>query len=449
MMKSIGRLAAGVSLLVPGALLAQGEGALNASERSQVARILEPVSDIAAKSGEAVERRRAKYVADLKTLEVDVARSGDLEAVKAVRAEREAWENGESTPGFDGGGKFVLAKVATLRKQLDAGLLADEKQAKGAMEQETAKAIKALDRMKVELTRATRIDAALELEKQIQSFKEGTFEIAATGAGQGAAGRGGVPARLSGDTASNFADATKDRPFVNSLGMPFVPIKGTKVLLCIWETRVKDLEVFVKDSGYSWSQNAGFAQTPDDPAVRVSWDDAKSFCDWLSKKEGKLYRLPTDEEWDKAVGNEKYAWGKEWPPAKGMENIAGEESKIGDGTDPPAVVTGYRDDHPRTAPVGCYKMTKAGLYDMGGNVREWVEDWYTEALYGKHREGGGSDMPDHLAEIRKGNTRRVSRGGCWSDRISGGAVSSARHPRLPADRHDAVGFRCALATSSP
>lgn len=270
----------------------------------------------------------------------------------------------------------------------------------------------------------------------------------AAGAGSGG-GKGSAGAWRPEETTSKPSEAKKNCPFVNSLGMPFVPIRGTKVLFCIWETRVKDFGAFVKDSGSTWKETAAFELVPDDPVVRVSSDDAKGFCDWLSKKEGKLYRLPTDEEWDKAVGNEKYPWGKEWPPAKGTENIAGEESKLGDSTDPPAVVTGYRDDHPRTAPVGCYAMTKAGLYDMGGNVREWVEDWYTEALYGKHKAGGGSDMPDHLAEIKKGNTRRVSRGGCWSDRMSGGAVSSARHPRLPADRHDAVGFRCALVTSSP
>jgi formylglycine-generating enzyme required for sulfatase activity len=84
--------------------------------------------------------------------------------------------------------------------------------------------------------------------------------------------------------------------------MKFVAIPGTSVLFSIWETRVKDFEAFVKESGYAWSEMADFAQGPDHPVVKVSWNDASAFCAWLSKKEGRQYRLPTDEEWDTAVG---------------------------------------------------------------------------------------------------------------------------------------------------
>ncbi len=261
-----------------------------------------------------------------------------------------------------------------------------------------------------------------------------------------------APAPISpalGSAASSPKDATKDEPFVNSLGMKFVPVKGTKVLFSIWETRVRDFEAFVKDSGYNWIQSAGFEQTPEDPVVNVSWDDAKAFCAWLSKKEGREYRLPTDEEWDAAVGKDKYPWGDDWPPPRKSENIGGEESKLGDSRDPLAVLSGYRDDHPRTAPVGSYKATKAGLYDMGGNVREWVEDWYTEALYTKHREGGGSDLkPEQIADIKKGDVCRVFRGGYWSG-IGSGYLVSSRGPGSPGVRRDIGGFRCVVVASSP
>ncbi|HPA19663.1 MAG TPA: SUMF1/EgtB/PvdO family nonheme iron enzyme [Verrucomicrobiae bacterium] len=452
-MRSIGRLVASVSLLVPGILLAQGGGTLSESERSYVARILEPVSDILAKSRESAERQRAKYVADLRALEIDVARSGDLEAVKAVRAEREAWEGGRSTPGFEAGGRFSLSKVATVRRDLDAALRAGERQAKRALEQETIKAIKALDRMKVELTRATRIDAALELEKQIQSLKGGTFEVVATVVGQGVGGRqGGVPPRLLGDTTSRPADATKDRPFINSLGMPFVPIKDTGVLLCVWETRVKDFGMFVKDSGYTWSQKATFEQTPEDPVVMVNWDDANAFCAWLSIKEGREYRLPTDEEWDTAVGKEKYPWGDDWPPPRNVENIGGEEVVRGRPDDPKGTaLKGYKDNHPRTAPVGSYKANKAGLCDMGGNVREWVQDWYADTHLKKSKAGGGSYEPkaDEMADIQEGNVRRVLRGGYWALPNAGFLASSSRVPVHPDARSSNVGFRCAIVVSSP
>ena len=69
---------------------------------------------------------------------------------------------------------------------------------------------------------------------------------------------------------SDLAGATKDNPFVNSLGMKFVPVPGTQVLFCIWETRVKDFEAFVKEAGYDWHEKPPFKQGPDHPVVRVS-----------------------------------------------------------------------------------------------------------------------------------------------------------------------------------
>lgn len=141
------------------------------------------------------------------------------------------------------------------------------------------------------------------------------------------------------------AVATRDNPFVNSLGMKFVPVPGTKVLFCIWETRVTDFEAFVNATGHeathevyffpidpigpseirgdNW-RNPSFAQGPTHPVCCVSWDDANDFCDWLTKKEqadGRLgpsqkYRLPTDAEWTSAAGfrsGRRFPWGDDWP----------------------------------------------------------------------------------------------------------------------------------------
>ena len=172
-------------------------------------------------------------------------------------------------------------------------------------------------------------------------------------------------------------NATKDNPWVNSLGMKFVPVAGTQVLFSVWDTRVQDFETFVKSTGYDategmyslgkdgWKQRGatwkepGFSQGANHPVMGVSWNDAEEFCKWLTKRErsagdlpqDRKYRLPKDEEWSVAVGlkdeagstpEEKdgkiklYPWDipqkrdKSWPPPSGTGNYAGEEAEIRD-----------------------------------------------------------------------------------------------------------------------
>ena len=124
--------------------------------------------------------------------------------------------------------------------------------------------------------------------------------------------------------------------YVNSLGMKFVPVAGTKVLFSVWETRVQDYGVFAKEAGRKLHRPS-IPQEPPHPVVQVSWEDAVAFCTWLSKKEGRTYRLPTDAEWSVAVGlgvekgstpHEKalkvagYPWGDAWPPPRGAGNYS-------------------------------------------------------------------------------------------------------------------------------
>ena len=264
-----------------------------------------------------------------------------------------------------------------------------------------------------------------------------------------------------------LAGLAAGQPWTNSLGMKFVPVPGTAVRFCVWETRVLDFEAFVKATGHdatsgmlsvhrdglksgvdNW-KSPGFAQGPTHPVVGVSWKDAKAFCEWLTRTErqqGRLtdqqsYRLPSDAEWSTAIGSGKYSWGDAWPPPNGAGNYAGEEAKTEDTPGGFTGISGYNDGHPRTSPAGSFKANPFGLYDLGGNAAEWCEDWYrkemnSEELRGKYRE---------LEEDGGGYKYRVLRGASWLVRSQGSLLSSLRRCNAPDFRLSFVGFRCVLA----
>ena len=234
--------------------------------------------------------------------------------------------------------------------------------------------------------------------------------------------------------AATLQNATMNRPFINTLGMKYVPVPveagqlGRKVLFSIWETRVQDYNVFVKATGRAW-EKPPFVQGPTHPAVRVSWDDATAFCEWLTKREhdsGKLptdarYRLPTDLEWSWAVGIEVeygdtpamrdsvapgYPWGDAWPPPRGAGNYD---------------VSLHTDTFTYTSPVGSFKPNRYGLYDLGGNAFEWVADYFDQT-----------------------ETSRTVRGASWAD-VADSVMSSFRNDSKPDVHFKSYGFRCVLA----
>jgi len=223
---------------------------------------------------------------------------------------------------------------------------------------------------------------------------------------------------------------TSTNLFENTLGMRFVAVPGTTVSFAIWETRVSDYQVFAEGRGASWSK-PDFEQGPDHPAVNVSWEDATAFCAWLTAKErkaGKLpgnqrYRLPDDREWSIAAGlmaeqgtlpEERmktasvWPWGHYWPPLPGDGNYAEEL-----GTDKFA----------QTSPVGSFKPNRNGLYDLGGNVWEWCENWYNGA-----------------------HVTKTLRGGSFSDSGPGYLLTSYRFSGTMNLSNEDIGFRVVLDT---
>ena len=116
----------------------------------------------------------------------------------------------------------------------------------------------------------------------------------------------------------------------------------------------------------------------DQPVVFVSWKDANAFCKWLSRKEKRTYRLPTEAEWERACRG-----GRIWARFPWGERLPGDhDTNFGDG-DPklPESLTTVNDGYEYVSPVGSYPPNGYGLYDMAGNVMEWVQDGYDRNYY--------------------------------------------------------------------
>jgi formylglycine-generating enzyme required for sulfatase activity len=184
---------------------------------------------------------------------------------------------------------------------------------------------------------------------------------------------------------------------------------------------------------YTW-RNPGFAQTDDHPVVSVSWNDAKAFCAWLSAKEGKTYRLPTEAEWEyaaRAATKTRYHTGDTDASVEGYANVADAKAKK---VFPNWATFAFDDGYTFTAPVGQFKANGFGLHDMIGNASEWCEDGYDGRAYQR-----GACKDPFVAE----GARRVRRGGSWLGPPR--ECRSANRPRVePAYRSNRIGFRLAL-----
>lgn len=187
---------------------------------------------------------------------------------------------------------------------------------------------------------------------------------------------------------------------------------------------------FAKQAKHSAPQKVGwFGQSPpkdklDHPVVGVSWHDAIAYCQWLSEKTGRTYRLPTEAEWEKAARGTDgliYPWGDEWQ--------AGHCNCSGDQTTP---VTAYPTGE---SPYGCY--------DMIGNVWEW-----TSTLWGKDWKNPDYTYPYQADDGREDLEadeifHRVFRGGSFSDEVVQ-LRCSARRWYAPDNADKTRGFRVVL-----
>ena len=167
--------------------------------------------------------------------------------------------------------------------------------------------------------------------------------------------------------------------------------------------------------GLNW-QNTNFPQTDEHPVTCLTWSDAKAFCEWASKKTGRMVRLPTEAEWEYAcrAGTRTKWW------------FGDDESSLADHA------WYEKNSGFQTHPVGQRKPNPWGFHDMVGNVMEWCEDWA-----GPY-PGDGAD-PSGPA----GGERRISRGGGWNYNATC-SRSTFRSRDIPANRYTITGFRVAV-----
>jgi len=155
------------------------------------------------------------------------------------------------------------------------------------------------------------------------------------------------------------------------------------------------------EKGMKWD-SVSWKISEDQPVVFVSWNDAKAFCRWLSRREKKTYRLPTEAEWEMACRGgsvwTRYPWGNRLPGDR--------DTNFGDGNAKlPGNLATVDDGYRFVAPVGSYRPNGFGLHDMDGNVMEWVEDYYDRNYY----ESSPVDDPQGPSVGQS----RVNRGGNW------------------------------------
>ena len=200
--------------------------------------------------------------------------------------------------------------------------------------------------------------------------------------------------------------------------------------------------------GFHW-RNLGWEQTEDHPVLNVNWFDADAFCEWLSGKEGRTYRLPTEAEWEyacRAGTASRFPGGDSGDALRPIANV--QDRSLAElrprfsNSETSSYLTKpvpWDDGHPFSAPVGRFQPNGFGLHDMVGNAAEWCRDWYGEDYY------RDSPAVDPTGPPR--GTGRVVRGGAFLHQPRH-CRASQRTGGTPSYHNYIIGFRI-VADVSP
>jgi formylglycine-generating enzyme len=194
---------------------------------------------------------------------------------------------------------------------------------------------------------------------------------------------------------------------------------------------------FSSDSAQAPKENEDTQLTDDHPASCLSWQDARAYVQWLAKKTGKPYRLPSEAEWEyaaRAGSVSLWPWGDQAADGCDFANVydlnGAEHYALGWES------VRCRDGYADVAPVAALRPNAFGIYDLIGNVAEWVDDCYTDSYIGRPKDG--------RSWFWNGGCRRhVVRGGSWAS-PAGEARSASRVPADGSFRAQTIGMRVAL-----
>ncbi|QOC21511.1 SUMF1/EgtB/PvdO family nonheme iron enzyme [Wenzhouxiangella sp. AB-CW3] len=192
-----------------------------------------------------------------------------------------------------------------------------------------------------------------------------------------------------------------------------------------------------RESGINWRHDYAGDDADDDlPVLHVSWNDAVAYVEWLAEQTGRPYRLPSEAEFEYALraGTQTPYWWGEGSPDEPVENVTGDRDQSPTGARWNVAFRRYNSGFWGPAPVGSLEANPFGLYDMGGNVMEWVEDCWHDSYV--RAPGDGS------AWVNPGCSRRVIRGGAWSS-TPAMSRSAFRLSSAPDGTDMRVGFRVA------
>ncbi|UTW11912.1 SUMF1/EgtB/PvdO family nonheme iron enzyme [Marinobacterium rhizophilum] len=197
------------------------------------------------------------------------------------------------------------------------------------------------------------------------------------------------------------------------------------VALARHEVTFEDYDRFAQATGRPLPDDNGWGRGRQ-PVINVSWADASAYAQWLATETEQPYRLPSEAEWEyaaRAGTRSLYWWGDELGTGFAVCDECGSEW---DGKQP--------------APVGSLQANPWGLFDLNGNVDEWVQDCYADSHEGAPANGA--------ARVQGGCKYRVMRGGSWFD-IGRLVRSSSRYRNPPSSLRSSWGFRVAVDLPDP